>query len=70
LKSEGGDLSLAERLLKKGIDKITVIEKNIKNAEEEKLIICTGKYVQEIKDQIIKINSEIQILTNEYFLKN
>ncbi len=46
------------------------ILKNIKNAEEKKLIICTGKYVQEIKDQIIKINSEIQILTNEDFLKN
>ena len=40
---------------------------DIENIEEKKLIICTGKYVQEIKKQIKKINDKIQIITNENF---
>ena len=40
---------------------------DIENVEEKKLIICTGKYVQEIKKQIKKINDKIQIITNENF---
>lgn len=43
------------------------ILKNITNAKEKKLVICTGKYVQEIKDQVIKINNQIQILTDKDF---
>lgn len=41
------------------------ILKNQQDLENMKLVICTGKYVQEIKEQITKINKKIQILTNE-----
>ena len=41
------------------------ILKNQQDIENKKLVICTGKYVQEIKEQITKINNKIQILTNE-----
>ena len=41
------------------------ILKNIKNIERKKLILCTGQYVKEIKNQIININNKIQIFTNQ-----